>query len=95
MSDPIQQRVRTAVSAALDKKAFDMVVLGVPNQVHCQVTVDAAAAGKHIVLEKPMCLNLSEADQMLAACRKAKVKLVSAGMPAPYCARTNTHGRTR
>ena len=29
MSDPIQQRVRTAVSAALDKKAFDLDVLAV------------------------------------------------------------------
>src|SRR5580765_2630416 len=62
----------------LEMDEIDMVVLGVPNQLHCQVTVDAASAGKHIVLEKPMCLNLAEADQMLAACRKAKVKLMYA-----------------
>jgi predicted dehydrogenase len=55
-----------------------MVVVGTPNDVHCQITVDAAAAGKHIVLEKPMCLTLAEADRMLAACRKAKVKLMYA-----------------
>lgn len=29
MTDPIQQRVRTAVQAAMDKKAFDLTVLGV------------------------------------------------------------------
>lgn len=57
---------------------IDLVLLGVPNHLHCQVAVDAARAGKHIVLEKPMCLNLAEADQMLAACRKAKVKLMYA-----------------
>ena len=57
---------------------IDLVVLGVPNDAHCQVVVDAAAAGKHIVLEKPMCLNLAEADRMLDACRKAKVKLMYA-----------------
>jgi myo-inositol 2-dehydrogenase/D-chiro-inositol 1-dehydrogenase len=62
----------------LEMVEIDMVVLGVPNQLHCQVTIDAARAGKHIVLEKPMCLNLAEADQMLAACRKAKVKLMYA-----------------
>ena len=34
--------------------------------------LDAAAAGKHVVIEKPLCLNLAEADRMLAACRAAR-----------------------
>ncbi|HTL18074.1 MAG TPA: Gfo/Idh/MocA family oxidoreductase [Patescibacteria group bacterium] len=59
-------------------KEVDLVVLGIPNDLHCEVTVNAAAAGKHIVLEKPMCLNLVEADRMLDACRKNKVKLMYA-----------------
>ena len=62
----------------LEMAEIDMVVLGVPNDVHCQVTLDAAAAGKHIVIEKPLCLNLADADRMLAACRQAKVKLMYA-----------------
>ena len=62
----------------LDMQEIDLVVVGAPNDVHCQVTVAAASAGKHIVLEKPMCLNLAEADRMLAACRQAKVKLMYA-----------------
>ena len=57
---------------------LDMVVLGVPNDLHCAITLDTAAAGKHVVVEKPLCLNLGEADQMIAACRKAKVKLMYA-----------------
>jgi myo-inositol 2-dehydrogenase / D-chiro-inositol 1-dehydrogenase len=57
---------------------LDMIVVGVPNDLHCRVTLDAAAAGKHIVMEKPLCLNLREADQMIEACRKAKVKLMYA-----------------
>src|SRR5690349_13354555 len=56
----------------------DMVVVGAPNDVHCQITLDAAAAGKHIVMEKPLCLNLAEADRMIDACRKANVKLMYA-----------------
>jgi myo-inositol 2-dehydrogenase / D-chiro-inositol 1-dehydrogenase len=32
----------------------DMVVVGIPNDLHCEFTLAAAAAGKHIVLEKPM-----------------------------------------
>ena len=57
---------------------LDMVVIGAPNHVHCELTVDAAAAGKHIMLEKPMCLNMAEADTMIEACRAANVKLMYA-----------------
>ncbi len=62
----------------LDMKEVELVIVGVPNDLHCQVTVDAAQAGKHIVLEKPMCLNLAQADRMLEACRRANVKLMYA-----------------
>jgi myo-inositol 2-dehydrogenase / D-chiro-inositol 1-dehydrogenase len=62
----------------LELNKLDMVVIGVPNHLHCEVTLAAASAGKHIVLEKPMCLNLAEADRMLAAYRQAKVKLMYA-----------------
>jgi predicted dehydrogenase len=56
----------------------DMIVVGAPNDCHCQITLDAAAAGKHVVMEKPLCLNLAEADRMIDACLKAKVKLMYA-----------------
>jgi predicted dehydrogenase len=62
----------------LEMDEIDMVVLGLPNDLHCQVTLDAAAAGKHVVCEKPLCLNLREADRMIEACRRAKVKLMYA-----------------
>src|SRR5262245_11683944 len=57
---------------------IDLIVIGAPNNVHCQITVHAAAVGKHIVCEKPLCMNLAEADRMIEACRKAKVKLMYA-----------------
>ncbi|MFL6277810.1 MAG: Gfo/Idh/MocA family protein [Blastocatellia bacterium] len=62
----------------LEMDEVDMVVVGVPNDLHCQVAVDAAAAGKHVVMEKPLCLNLAEADRMIEACRRAGVKLMYA-----------------
>src|SRR5262249_10415033 len=43
---------------------IDMIVLGLPNDLHCDAVVKAAAAGKHAVCEKPLCMNLREADQM-------------------------------
>ncbi len=62
----------------LEMDEIDMIALGIPNDLHCQATVDAAAAGKHVVCEKPMCLNLDEADRMIDACEKANVKLMYA-----------------
>ncbi|MES2731076.1 MAG: Gfo/Idh/MocA family oxidoreductase [Bacteroidota bacterium] len=61
---------------ALD--GLDMIVIGAPNHLHCAITLKAAAAGKHIVVEKPLCLNLAEADRMIEACKQAKVKLMYA-----------------
>lgn len=58
--------------------ALDMVVIGIPNDLHCEAVVAAARAGKHIVIEKPFCLSLAEADAMLAAARSANVKLMYA-----------------
>src|SRR5947209_8718353 len=57
---------------------LDLVVLGLPNDLHCDATVAAAAAGKHVLCEKPLCLNLAEADRMIEACKKATVKLMCA-----------------
>jgi predicted dehydrogenase len=62
----------------LEARELDVVVLGCPNDLHCEVTEQAAAAGKHVVCEKPLALNLAEADRMLAACKKAGVKLMYA-----------------
>ena len=56
----------------------DMVTLALPNLLHCQACCDAAAAGKHVVCEKPLCLTLDEADRMIAACRDHGVKLMYA-----------------
>ena len=59
-------------------RELDLVVIGAPNRLHCPITVDAAAAGKHVVCEKPLCMNLAEADRMIDACRKAGVLLMYA-----------------
>lgn len=62
----------------LELDEIDLVVVGIPNDLHCECTLQAAAAGKHIVMEKPMCLDMAEADRMIDACKKAKVKLMYA-----------------
>jgi predicted dehydrogenase len=57
---------------------IDVVVIGAPNHLHCEFTEMAAKAGKHVICEKPLARNLQEADRMIAACKKAGVKLMYA-----------------
>ena len=52
---------------ALADPAVDLVVLATPNDLHASHAIQALAAGKHVVTDKPMCLSLAEADQMIAA----------------------------
>lgn len=61
--------------AMLERKDIDLVTIGVPNDLHCRMVLDSAAAGKHVVIEKPLALNLAEADRMIEACRRHRVKL--------------------
>src|SRR5262249_20731582 len=56
----------------------EMGLLGLPNHLHCQAALDAAAAGKHVLCEKPLCRTLEEADRMIDACKKAGVLLMYA-----------------
>jgi myo-inositol 2-dehydrogenase / D-chiro-inositol 1-dehydrogenase len=59
-------------------KDIDVVTVAIPNDLHAQVTIDAARAGKHVICEKPLCKTLEEADQMIAECRKHGVLLLYA-----------------
>ncbi|HKW46692.1 MAG TPA: Gfo/Idh/MocA family oxidoreductase, partial [Gemmatimonadaceae bacterium] len=56
----------------------EMIHISAPNYVHCRITTDAARAGKHVICEKPLCVTLEEADEMIDACKKAGVLLLYA-----------------
>ncbi len=62
----------------IDNKDVDAVYIGLPNSMHCEYTVRAAAAGKHVLCEKPMAISSAECRQMIDACRKADRKLMIA-----------------
>lgn len=55
---------------------IDAVYIATPHQFHCANTLAAAAAGKHVLVEKPMALDLVDCEAMIAACRSAGVALV-------------------
>jgi predicted dehydrogenase len=54
---------------------IDAVSVCTPNAVHCEATVAAALAGKHVLCEKPLSLSLEDAQSMIDACRAAGVVL--------------------
>jgi predicted dehydrogenase len=62
----------------LKDKEIDVVDIAIPNDLHCKVVVAAAKAGKHVIIEKPLCVTLEEADKMIEACKKAGVLLMYA-----------------
>ena len=51
-------RYFTDLEQLLAVDEVEMVVIGAPNNVHCGITLAAAKAGKHVVVEKPFCMNL-------------------------------------
>jgi len=59
------------VEGALADPQVDVIVLATPNDLHAPQAIAALQAGKHVVTDKPMCLNLAEADAMIAASRQS------------------------
>lgn len=59
----------------LNDKTVNAVVVVAPTNLHHDIVIDCANAGKHIFCEKPMAINTKECDEMNEACRKNGVKL--------------------
>ncbi|WP_229239412.1 Gfo/Idh/MocA family protein [Emticicia agri] len=53
----------------------DIIYVVLPNAMHAEYTIRAAQAGKHVICEKPMGMNVKECEDMIAGCKKANVKL--------------------
>jgi len=61
-----------------DNPDIDIVYVVLPNSMHAEYVIRAAKAGKHVISEKPMAMNVKECDDMIAACKKAG-KMLSVG----------------
>ena len=54
----------------LDDDSVDLVVIATPNNTHAPMAIKALDAGKHVITEKIMCLNVQEANAMIEATRR-------------------------
>jgi predicted dehydrogenase len=59
-----------------DNPDIDIVYVCLPVSMHAEYTIRAAAAGKHVMCEKPMAVSSAECEAMIAACKKAGKKLM-------------------
>lgn len=59
----------------LTDPTIDAVYIATPVNVHAEQTIAAAEAGKHVLCEKPMAMNVGECDGMIDACRAHGVAL--------------------
>jgi len=61
--------------ALLDAEQLDFVVIATQAPQHAATVAAAAARGVHVLCEKPLALELAEADALVAACERAGVRL--------------------
>ncbi|GAB4223621.1 MAG: Gfo/Idh/MocA family oxidoreductase [Spirochaetales bacterium] len=86
--DVDEQRARSAAEKFQARKVYtdftsffrdpdlEAVIVCLPNHLHCDAVVQAAEAGKHVLVEKPMAMNLSEARKMVDAAERKGVTLM-------------------
>lgn len=68
------QEAATDWKAVVARDDIDIVDVSTPGLMHCEMVVEAAAAGKHVVCEKPLANTLPEAERMVQAVEAAGVR---------------------
>ena len=59
----------------INNKDIDMVYVILPNSMHKDFVIRSAKAGKHVITEKPMAINVKECEEMIKACNDNNVQL--------------------
>jgi len=70
-------RSYTDLTALLADPAVDAVYISTTNELHKAQTLAAAAAGKHVLCEKPLAVTLGDAREMVDACKRAGVVMAT------------------
>jgi D-xylose 1-dehydrogenase (NADP+, D-xylono-1,5-lactone-forming) len=73
-------RAHGSYEALIDDPDINAVYISVPNHLHAEWSVKCAAAGKHVLCEKPLALTTGDVDRMIAAAREHGVIIAEAFM---------------
>jgi len=68
-------KVYTDFAEMLQKEKLDVVDVVTPPQVHANLCIKAMEAGCNVIVEKPMCMTVEEADEMIKTAEQNNVKL--------------------
>ncbi len=68
----------------IERDDVDAVLIANPNAYHAEVTLAAVASGKHVMIEKPMCMTLREADEIITATQAHPEVIVQVGYMRRY-----------
>ena len=63
------------LEGALEKDRADLYVIATPNHTHFELALQCIKAGKHVLIEKPMCITSAEAETLIHAACEAHVML--------------------
>ncbi|MCK9249351.1 MAG: Gfo/Idh/MocA family oxidoreductase [Solirubrobacteraceae bacterium] len=66
--------LRSSVEELVERDRPDMLVVAVPTEHHLPVVESAAAAGCHVLVEKPVAASVAEAERVIDACARAGVR---------------------
>lgn len=67
------QSIETDWKKLIERDDIDLIDIGSPNNTHKEIALAAAKAGKMILCEKPLAMNVAEAEEMVKAIEAAKV----------------------
>lgn len=79
-AEPLARRYGVRVYPSLDEMLGDVDVVDVctPTHLHYEMVMQAAAAGKQVICEKPLGRTVEQGQEMIAACKQAGVRLLVA-----------------
>jgi len=65
----------TDIKDMLEMKELDLVVVILPHNLHAKAAIQSLKAGKNVIVEKPFCLTVKEADKMIEAAKSQNLML--------------------
>lgn len=77
VAKPYDAAIHTDYKELLKRDDVHIVNICTPSGAHMEIAVDAAKAGKHVVVEKPLEITLKRCDKIIKTCDKAGVRLVT------------------